>query len=162
MAACSSGSSATSTTKPATVTTLAPKPVASTTTTTLSVAQYAAKYSAIVAPANAAITAVNSQVQALGGSATSAQLTSILTPAINAMNTAISQLAAIQWPGNVETDMRALITDNGAVVGDLTALESANALTASSVETKMSEDAGTSKAAADLVHADLGLPQVSS
>lgn len=158
--ACSSGSAA----KPPVVTTSTPgsNPVVSTTTATLSIAQYAAKYEAIVAPANTAMTTMQGQANALPSSATAAQLTSIVAPVIVAANSAVSQLAAIQWPGQAEMDIRTLITDDGNFVGDLTALESANALTASSVETKMSEDNTAAHTAADLVHADLGIPQSSS
>lgn len=125
-------------------------------------AQYATKYEAIVAPANAALTTMQAQAKSLPSSPTAAQLIPVVQPAIDATNKALSQLAAIQWPGQTEIDMRALITADGNIAGDLQALESANALTASGVETKLSEDEGAGNTAADLVHADLGLPQPSA
>lgn len=158
LAACSSGSASPPVTVQRTTTTETAAP----TTTTLSTAQYAAKYLAIVNPANAAVSTMDTQIQALPSSATAAQISPIVAPAAAAMNTAISQLSAVQWPGQTETDMRTLITDEGPVVGDLTALESVNGLTVSSVVAKLSEDAGTAKSAADIVHSDLGLPQSSS
>jgi hypothetical protein len=125
-------------------------------------AQFAAQYEAIVAPANAAQQVETTAAKALPSAPTAAQLTPVVAPVIAAFQAMDSRLAAVKWPGQTEVDIRKMISDDGAVTGDLEAFESANAITASSVETKLEQDEGLISTDVDLVRADLGLPQASS
>jgi hypothetical protein len=128
-------------------------------------AQYAAQYTAIVAPLNAAESTFNTADDALhaeGNTTTAAKVTPIITPLVAAFQTCDQKLAAVKWPGQTETDIRKVISDTGAITGDFMAYESATALTASSVLTKLAQDEGVVTTDVDLVHSDLGLPQGAS
>jgi hypothetical protein len=126
--------------------------------TPMTKAQYATEYVAISRPANDALTTMKQKAGALGNNSSQAALTAIIEPAVTATQTALAKLAAIKWPGQAETDVRALITIDGTLDGDLSALESVTPATVSSVETKLQEDLGTAQSASDLVHGDLGIP----
>lgn len=123
---------------------------------------YGQKYLAIVAPANTTGDTFNAKISALsanGANPATSAVAAAVAPFVTALTNADSKLVSVQWPGQAETDIRALITDDGAMIGDLNALGSANMITGSSVETQLSEDLGKQQAAVSLVRSDLHLPQ---
>ena len=111
---------------------------------------YAAQYLRLIKPANDALNAL----QALPSTSTDADYGAAaakIAPVYQAVDAA---LLRAQWPANVMVDIKALVTADGAVIGDL------SNLTASTVDT-MVRDSGTASAQSNIVRADLGLPPVS-
>jgi hypothetical protein len=128
------------------------------TTTTVSIAALAQQYLAIVAPANTALDTFDRKLAALGSSPTGAQIATVATPLITAINVADQQLLRVAWPPNIKTDINSLVTAESALAADLGTAASQNALTASTWESALTADAGKLNAAVSIVRADLGLP----
>jgi hypothetical protein len=113
--------------------------VAPTLTTPLSV--YAAKYSAIIAPANA-------YAGMLPTNPSAAQLTTLAA----ADSAADNQLLRVAWPTPAITaDVKAMVSADGAEIGDLQRNN----------DSALAADQGKAVAAANIVRTDLGLPPVS-
>lgn len=77
-------------------------------------------------PYNNAVDTFSRQMKALGPQFSDAAYTKVVQPLIPAIQTSDQQLLALQWPGQTETDVRALVTVDGSLQGDLAALEGAN------------------------------------
>lgn len=141
-----SGSSKASTLPP-------PSPVTSTTPTTPPV-DYGAKYLALVGPYNSAIDTFN---KSLTANMTSAELGAAADKLAVAGTQLDEQLIAVAWPGQVETDVRSLVSDDAAVIGDLQGFDSVNVLSASQLISQFDKDANVADTAAALVRSDLHL-----
>jgi hypothetical protein len=132
---------------PATTTTAAPA--------TTSESAAAQQYLADIAPYNAAVSTAQT---ALNSATEMSQLPAIIGPAVTAMQNADNLLLRQQWPAGVRQDIKTKVAADGAVIGDLTSLETANASDASSIEANIGRDANASAADANIVRSDLGLP----
>jgi hypothetical protein len=86
-------------------------------------------------------------------SATGAQLQVMATNIVKACQAANAVILRQSWPANVLADLRAEVTADGPVFGDLTDMLSNSG--------SLLRDSGIANAAANLVRADLGLPPVS-
>jgi hypothetical protein len=99
----------------------------------------------------------------------------LVNPAVKAATTAAGQAKAVapwlaivvkfdslvlrqQWPTGVKGDIRALVVDDAAVIGDYQALSSASPLNISSLDASLSRDNQADTTASNIVRADLGLP----
>jgi hypothetical protein len=69
-----------------------------------------------------------------------------------------SELAAVQWPANVEPAIQTLIRDGGPVIGDLRQINNLNESAEASFQNKLSADASTEHADAVVVRGLLHLP----
>jgi hypothetical protein len=112
-----------------------------TTTATSPLSVYAAKYSAIIAPANA-------YAGMLPTNPSAAQLTTLAA----ADSAADNQLLRVAWPTPAITaDVKAMVSADGAEIGDLQRNN----------DSALAADQGKAVAAANIVRTDLGLPPVS-
>jgi hypothetical protein len=127
----------------------ASRAVASPTNTVAPIAFYAAQYNEIAVPGHAAEAALES----LPASDSTAQRQVLATKLVTIENTADAALLHDRWPAKVEPDIRALVTATGPLLVDLADLAAHNATVVS--------DIATAEAAANVVHADLGLPPLS-
>lgn len=128
-----------------------------TTTTSTPAVNYGQQYLAIVGPANAAGNAA-----VIPDNPTGARLAQVFAPVIAAYQKADDALLRAQWPAGAQADIKAMVTADGAVIGDMNAAAGQNALSAASWETQLSSDGAKAKAAANVVRADLGLPPPAS
>jgi hypothetical protein len=131
---------------------------ASLSTTTVMAPNYGAIYLRIVAPYNRAVDNFSRQAKALPADATETQLSGLISPLIAATITFNREALAVAWPTNVRADIRTLVTDDGAVMGDLESLNSTDPSTVSQALAAWSRDSSTADNAAAIVRADLGLP----
>jgi len=110
------------------------------TSTRIPLSVYAAKYSAIIAPANA-------YAGMLPTNPSAAQLTTLAA----ADSAADNQLLRVAWPTPAITaDVKAMVSADGAEIGDLQ----------QDHDSALAADQGKAVAAANIVRADLGLPPV--
>jgi|SRR5579871_805310 len=133
-------------------------PTTQATTTTVGLQSYAQQYLAIVKPANDAEAAAIKALKALPDTATAAQVAAAFAPAAQAFEKCDNALLRAQWPPNVEGDVKAMVTTNGALIGDINALSAQTSLSISAWATTFQSDGAKSSAAANVVRADLGLP----
>lgn len=85
--------------------------------------------------------------------ATDTQLQAFATDIVKTCQAANAVMLRQAWPANVLADLRAEVTADGPVFGDLADLVSNS--------DNVLRDAGAANAAANLVRADLGLPPIS-
>ncbi|MGH9920299.1 MAG: hypothetical protein ACRD6W_15710 [Nitrososphaerales archaeon] len=154
--ACSSGPSPAASSGPPTTTTA---PSATTTTSaTLTKAEAASKYLAIVAPANAAITTFKGSPNVTTNSEAAAEA----QPVVTALQGVIQGLLALgqQYPP-ADTDLKAEVSAASTLSGDLESIGSTNALNISSWEEEIAHDGGVFDGTVATVRSDLGLPPAS-
>lgn len=108
---------------------------------------YAAQYSRIVAPANAAI----DKLKAMPSTATDADVAAVAASIVPVVQKVDAELLRAQWPPNVLTDIKAMVAADGPLLGDL------NNLSAANMDAAIRES-GAANAAANIVRADLNLP----
>lgn len=89
----------------------------------------------------------------LPNDATDAQAQAAATNVVTACQAANAAALRQEWPANVMADLRAEVTADGPVFGDLADL-------VDNVD-NLARDSGAANAAANLVRADLGLPPLS-
>jgi len=154
LAAC--GGSTKGTSAPATSSTVVTTTTVARTTTSAPV-DYGKTYLALAKPLNAAGGAFNAAIGKLGSNPTSASVQTVCTPFADALTTFDSKVLRVNWPASAATDVKALVTADGALVGDLSSAQSQTVLSASSWESALSSDASKSSTAANIVRADLGL-----
>jgi hypothetical protein len=123
--------------------------VTSTIDTAQPIAFYAAQYEAIAVPGLAEEAALES----LPDSDSTAERQVLATRLVTVENTANAALLHATWPPKIEPDIRALVTATGPLLVDLGDLAAHKATVVS--------DLATAKAAANVAHADLGLPPLS-
>jgi len=121
----------------------------------------AAQYEQLVAPANAAIDTMNTALANVPASATGPDVAKITDPAAAAIDAVCQALLRAQWPSNTTADIKALVTADEVIVGDLSGVSSQNAFSISTWGTQFDTDAGKSHAASSIVRADLGLAAAS-
>jgi hypothetical protein len=129
--------------------TAAPTTMASPIATSTPVAFYATQYDDIATPGLAAEAAL----EGLPASDTTAQRQVLATNMVTVEKTADAALLRDTWPPNVAPDVRALVAATAPLLVDLADLAAHKAT--------LVNDLATAKAAANVVHADLGLPPLS-
>ena len=117
--------------------------------TSTPVAFYATQYNDIARPGLAAEAAL----EGLPASDTTAQRQVLASRMVTVENTADAALLRDAWPPKAEPDVRALVTATGPLLIDLADLTAHKAT--------LVNDLAAAKAAANVVHADLGLPPLS-
>jgi hypothetical protein len=122
--------------------------------------ELAQEYLRIVAPANAALDTFNKKESSYDKNTTTQQVATDLAPVIAAYQEADNALLRVSWPSSIATDVKAMVTADGALIGDLQATTVQDVLSSGSWATQVSQDGGKSVAAANIVRADLGLAPV--
>lgn len=159
LAGCSTATkTATPVTPSATLTTVAP----AATTTTVDYPGLQRQYLAAVAPANTATATFNAAAAKLPASTTAAAYVAIMTPFADALAKMDTALLAIQAPPAVTADIRAMVTADAAMEGDLRGFAGATALNSGTLLSTITRDAATDHAASAIVRTDLHLPPVST
>src|ERR1700681_649238 len=148
------GSSGSSAGRPAPVLTSAP----AATPTTVSTARIAQEYLAAVNSANAAGDAFHQQVVALGSNATVSQFAGPAKTLVAAYGVFDSVVLRLGTTGQTSTDIRSVVTADGALEGDLSALGSQSVQSVAQWNTTFLDDGGRVAAASNVVRGDLGLP----
>jgi hypothetical protein len=163
VAACG-GSTTLATTTPAAApvaSTAGPVAPASSAAPTTAAADYGSQYVAITAPANDALSMWRSAIRKLGSDSSPSVIANVTATVAVVLDGTNHELLRAHWPASAEADVKAVVWDEGALIGDLSAVGRQNWFTAASWESHVSADAGKASAAADVVRADLGLPPLS-
>lgn len=159
VAACSTATASRSTTSVAPVasttagvtTTRASPPVSGTPV------NFAASYRAIVSPLNDALGTAADKLKAMGGGTSSAKRAAALAPALSALRIARRALVAVPFTGQPAADVRALVTDLGALQRVMSALAVATPAAASGTRAQFASELSTTETAAAHVRSALGL-----
>jgi hypothetical protein len=130
---------------------------AATTSTTPELHELAQTFLRIVGPANAAITTFGKKAKRWTTKTTYGQAVNDAAPLIAALEKTDNALLRVHWPSSIAVDVKALVTGDGAVIGDLKALDSLTFRPRVWVK-QFPQDVGKLSSAAHLVRADLGLP----
>ena len=131
---------------------------ASTTSTTVSLADLGKRYDAAVAPINAAIATFNSKYSKLGPSATAAAVADIAEPVAKAFQAADQALLHIPWPDRLHQEAIAVVAADSIATGDLNGVRGQKAFSASTFIQQFARDLGRGHAAVRALRADLGMP----
>ena len=115
-------------------------------------------YLRIVAPANSVVTTFRKKAADWNDNTTNPQAAKEAAPVIAAFEKADNELLRVDWPPATAVDVKALVTADGALIGDLNALENVDLLSAGNWANQFSQDAGKVSAAVNIVRSDLGLP----
>jgi hypothetical protein len=126
--------------------------------TTQSRQELAQQYLDIVRPGNAAVNDFIAKASHWNDQTSASQAAKDAAPLIVAIKKADGELLSVQWPAETRADVKELVKAHGALIGDLTALESVNILSAGDWVNQFTQDAGKANAAGRIVRADLGLP----
>jgi hypothetical protein len=120
----------------------------------ITMAKAAKQYLADVAPVNKTTSAASA---ALKSATSTAEAGKAVAPMIAAWEKFDSLVLRQQWPRAAKGDVKVLVVDDGAVIGDLSAISEASPLNFSSLSATLSRDGQTSTTAADILRTDLGL-----
>lgn len=121
--------------------------------------QAAAQYLRDVDPFNASTSKFSAALSKWGkANGTASQTTSFVRPYVASFTLFDRELLRQRWPAKASDDVRSLVLDDAACIGDLDALPSVSVLNASQWSAQISHDENVSGAAADFVRSDLGLP----
>jgi hypothetical protein len=121
--------------------------------------QAAHTYLAAVATPNEVLRAFLAKANGWTDSTPSTQTAADAKPLIDAITTLRTKLQALAaaFPA-AATDLKAVVTAQALLQGDLASLAAVNALNASSFAQTVTRDAGALRAATAIVRSDLGLP----
>ncbi len=135
---------------------------ASTTSTTVSLADLGKQYDAAVGPINAAVATFNSKYSKLGPSATAAAVADIAEPLAKAFEAADQALLRIPWPDRLRQEATAIVAADGIATTDLNGVRAQKAFSVSTFIQQFAHDLGRGHAAVRVLRADLGLPAATS
>lgn len=156
LAACSSGGPKTVSTG-ATTTTV----VSSTTATTDDIAAAGQRYLAIVKPLNDQGPAFQKAWAAIN-TGMAADYAKVAAPLIPLLQDQQQALIRGTWPQVAQADIKVLITETAAQIGDLASIGAQNLATIGNWVSQFTSDNAKTSAAASTVRADLGLPPPTS
>jgi hypothetical protein len=154
-AACGGGSSKSATLATTTLTSTATK---SAPTTTNAKTDYVALYRSITDPTNVAGNKFLCDVKQLPESATGKDLASLADPLADKVQDASGRLLDVKWPADTKSDVRKLVTDIAAVIGDLRNARTVTGFNARDWAADLNSDLATLGASANFVRTDIGLP----
>jgi len=120
------------------------------------------QYLALVGPVNAAQTVFSQAAKGWTNSTTDAQAESAAVPLIAAFEKLDNGLIDDSWPSADKSDVRALASADGSVIGDLQGLANVNLLSGSGWTTTFARDEQAVGVAVTEVRHDLGLPPAQS
>lgn len=121
-------------------------------------ADVGALYLAAVAPANAAGDVFRAKIN---DQSTQAEVVAAAAPLADAYVAMDERLARIPFTGQAATDVRALVTADGQLIGDLRAIGQQTAFSLAAFQAQFGRDVAAVGSAVTLIRADLGLPAAS-
>ena len=136
-------------------------PTTPTTSGTSSRDELGQKYLEIVAPGNQAIETFKQKTDAYSDSTTADQVAADAAPVVSAIDEVDNALLRVDWPATIATDVKALVTADGALKGDLNSVGSLNALSISAWSASSHKTPVEKAQLQNIVRADLGLTPVS-